>query len=230
MTLTQSLACVCDASAPHVCGQYVPGQIRRADTHLARVQVGNGAGKWAEGDFQISTVLGEWLAKLPKPHKSMADSGAMYSLCQVRMASASTLRIQVKGPALNRDYGAAFTVPGSKVPTFILLHVPGGAIDKAKAEIAAHTVIMPKTEPGTPASPAVDYGGLQVGDKVKYVASTYEYKNFEKKMAGVVGTVVAIPSPNNVKVNWPGHSAAGEGGKYFGHFPYNLVKVEEPKS
>jgi len=106
------------------CSSYVKGQIRVTGKFSMRVQAG-AVGKYIETDASCSADLSHWLAKLPQLGKSFAESGTPYALCQVRATGEHFhVRIQVPGPAFNRDYGAAFTIKSGKLAMWLTLHAP----------------------------------------------------------------------------------------------------------
>lgn len=94
---------------------YVPAQVRATKSEAIKFQ--------GEGSMELETYadakIVEWLKKQPATMPSVAGTGVMYTVCQAIAHDkadpkvkefAGPVRIQIKGPALNRDWGAEFVV------------------------------------------------------------------------------------------------------------------------
>ena len=91
---------------------YLLGHIR-VDGTTVRVQgrLVPGAKGW-EGNAPASVKLRGYIADRPHGHMSVANTPTMYARCRFRL-DGDKLRVQVAGPAFNRDWGAEFCLSGN---------------------------------------------------------------------------------------------------------------------
>jgi hypothetical protein len=99
---------------------YLPGQVRAVNPESIKFQ-GEGS---MELEVYADSKIVEWLKKQPATKGSVAGTGVMYTPCQLvahdkadpKVAGfAGPVRVQINGPALNRDWGAEFVVDHPKL-------------------------------------------------------------------------------------------------------------------
>ena len=99
---------------------YLPAQVRATNTEAIKFQ--------GEGNMEIEVFadgkIVNWLKAQPATKPSVAGTGVMYTACQVvahdkkdpKVADfKGPVRVQINGPALNRDWGAEFVVDHPKL-------------------------------------------------------------------------------------------------------------------
>jgi len=84
---------------------YVTGHIRKINDTAVRIQWGK-----HETAAVASTPLADYIAARPQTCPSVAGTGTLYARARLRQEGPGKVRVQVEGPALNREWGAEFVL------------------------------------------------------------------------------------------------------------------------
>ena len=100
--------------------QYLPGQVRTTNPDAIKFQ-GEGS---MEIEVHVDPKIANWLKDRKATLPSVAGTGVMYVPCRLVAHEKSDpkvagfggpVRVQIEGPALNRDFGAEFVVDHTKL-------------------------------------------------------------------------------------------------------------------
>ncbi len=108
--VSDTLTLTRDAAAPSLAGTgtlYAVAQVRLVDPQRVRFQCAG-----SEWTYMVPSDIAAWLSAQPAPWKSAAGTGAVYVPCLIRPEGDASMRVQVPGASLNRDWGAEWIHSG----------------------------------------------------------------------------------------------------------------------
>ena len=120
---------------------YFEAQVKPAALSHLHMQVGT-AKDYVSGSFPVTQQLWKWVQanSSQTPVVSLSGSGSLYRPCRVRLQDDDSLRVQIMGPKVNREYGVTFIV---KTPLAGAVKVKMDHADAASVKPAAEKTSGP---------------------------------------------------------------------------------------